>query len=153
MRDCLDWILNSSTFQWIHSLFPKTKVDLFASDLPTTPLLQLETKSPSRSDRHLSPRLESSEELCQSLIESSGKSIVKDDKTRGMYCPCGSNVAISAMVPQTTGATDITTSEDRSRRTSNNKESGGGAQQREAVVNCLAHLYHEGYHYRSLDQL
>ena len=62
------------------------------TDLPTTALLQLETRSTSRSDGCLPPGMEPSQGLCQLPMELSRESTVEGGGTRPD--PSGANMAI-----------------------------------------------------------
>uniref|UniRef100_A0A1X7TG64 Uncharacterized protein n=1 Tax=Amphimedon queenslandica TaxID=400682 RepID=A0A1X7TG64_AMPQE len=70
-----------------------------SSDLqtPPPPLLQLETRSPSRSNGCLSPGLETGERICQPTLESHREGTGKNRGAADRSNPDSSNMAISAM--------------------------------------------------------
>ena len=69
-----------------------------APDLPTPSLLQLETRSPGRSDRRLSPRLESSTGLCQPVMELGGKGFSESAGSDSRPDSGRANMAITTLV-------------------------------------------------------
>ena len=169
----------------------------------TTPLLQLETRSPSRSNRCLG----TTEGLCQPPLEPRRESTSEGGVSGGgASYTNSSNMAVTAMVSQATEPINLEPTEDRSSTSGNNRGSSGISgrvaylrqhykdkklspeasdlllsswRQKtsqsydslskkwiswcterqcdpisgpiEDVVNFLAHLYREGYQYRSLN--
>ena len=67
MKDRSDWMLNATISQRAKEIFQEPGGQSFCNptDLPTTALLQLETRSTSRSDGCLPPGLDPSQGLCQ----------------------------------------------------------------------------------------
>uniref|UniRef100_A0A1X7UVH4 Uncharacterized protein n=1 Tax=Amphimedon queenslandica TaxID=400682 RepID=A0A1X7UVH4_AMPQE len=87
----------------------------------TTSLLQLETRSPSRSNRCFSPRLWTSEGLCQPPLElhreSTSEGGVSGGGASDTNCP---NMAVTALVSQATKPASLQPTEDRSSTSGNN---------------------------------
>ena len=192
-------------------LLPRGRSFCNKTDLPTASFLQLEARSPSRRDGCLPPGLDASERLRQPPMEPDREGLGESGGARSGCRPNSASVAITALVPQTSGATGIIPPENRPSSGGSNggraaassgttsgrvaylrqhyaskKLSGeaadlllsswrqkssqsydslckkwiGWCTERQAnpvsgpiedVVNFLAHLFHEGYQYRSLN--
>ena len=92
----------------------------------TTPLLQLETRSPGRSNRCFSPGLGTSEGICQPPLEPHKESTNEGGVSRGGASNTNSpNMAVTAMVSQATKPVSLPPTEDRSSTSGYNGGSSG----------------------------
>ena len=95
-----------------------------APDLPTSSLLQLETRPTGRSDGCLPPRLESNTGLCQPPMELGGKGSGEGAKSGSRPDSGGANMAVTTLVSQSTGTTECNPSENRVSRGGNSANGG-----------------------------
>ena len=100
-------------------LLPRGQSFCKKTDLLTALFLQLETRSPKGRNGCLPPGLEASEGLRQPPLEPDRKGLGKCEETGCERHPNSTSVAITALVPQTSGATGIMSPE-------NQPSSGGG---------------------------
>ena len=108
----------------------------------TTPLLQLETRSPGRSNRCFSPGLGTSEGICQPPLEPHKESTNEGGVSRGGASNTNSpNMAVTAMVSQATKPVSLPPTEDRSSTSGYN----GGSSGSNPIPSRVAYL---GQHYK-----
>ena len=88
-------------------LLPRGQSFCKKTDLLTALFLQLETRSPKGRNGCLPPGLEASEGLRQPPLEPDRKGFGKCEETGCERHPNSTSVAITALVPQTSGATGI----------------------------------------------
>ena len=98
--------VNISTVN-VSVLLPRGQSFCNKTDLPTASFLQLEARSPSRRDGCLPPGLDASETLCQPPMEPDRDGLDVSGGARSGCRPNSASVAITALVPQTSGTTGI----------------------------------------------
>ena len=119
-------------------LLPRGQSFCNKTDVPTASFLQLGARSPSRRDGCLPPRLDGSERLRQPPMEPDREDLGESGEARSGCPPNSASVAITAQVPQTSGATGIIPPE--------NRPSSGGSNGGRAVASssttsgCVAYL-------------